>query len=282
MISVEKKISVLDQAYSLLQFRAQENTEQSGNVLAARSRLSAESEFIIDRPEPPELGHASARIAFGGGRQTHGKNEQSFVDLKMRMAFHDLIDSPLGYTKGSAINVMDTHLRWLPDEDILQLERLDLFNVVSLNSVSDWYVPLSWQLDVRLQRMQLSPVESDLAFIAEAGGGYSKRLANTTLFAMAMIEADASDNYKEDYSLLAGGQVGVSVLFGVGQMLLLAENRNAMSGFEIDKDSISAELQFNPGKDLGLRLGYEKNKYRLPDKPHWHDEEWFLRLQQYF
>ncbi len=282
MISAEKKIQVLEQAYSLLQFRAQENTEQAENVLTARSRLSAEREAIIDRPEPPESGHASARFAYGGGQRTRWQSDQSFVDLKIRMAFHDLVDSPLGYTSGSAINVMDTHLRWLPDEDVLQLESLRFFNVISLNPISDWYAPLSWQLDVRLQRLALNPTDSDLAFIVEAGAGYSKRLANTTLFAMAMIEADASDDYKEDYSLLMGAQLGVSAPFSAGQLLLLAENTNAVSGFDSEKESVSAALQFNLDKNLGLRFGYQKNRYQLVDKQCWHDEEWFVRIQQYF
>ena len=280
--SVEKTTLVLEHAYSLLQFRAQENTEQAGNILVARSRVSTERETIVDRPEPPESGHASARIAYGAGQQTSGQNDQSFVDLKMRMAFHDLLDSSVGYTSGSAINVMDTHLRWLPDEDRVQLESLRFFNVISLNPISNWYSPLSWQLDVRLQRLTLSPTDSDLAFIVDAGGGYSKRLANTTLFAMAMIEANASDNYKEDYSLLAGGQLGVSVSFGAGQMLLLAENLNAVSGFDMDRDSVSAEMQFNLAKNLGLRFGYQKNQYKQFDKQGWYDEEWFLSIQQYF
>lgn len=281
-ISVEKKIQVLEQVYSLLQFRAQENTEQAENVLTARSRLSAERAPIIDQPLPPESGHASARFAYGGGQRTRWQSDQSFVDLKIRMAFHDLVDSPLGYTSGSAINVMDTHLRWLPDEDVLQLESLRFFNVISLNPISDWYAPLSWQLDVHLQRLAITATDSDLVFIVEAGAGYSKRLANTTLFAMGMIEADASDDYKADYSLLAGAQLGVSVSFGAGQMLLLAENLNAASGFDMDKKNISAEMQFNIDKNLGLRIGYQKNQYEQFDKQRWHDEEWFVRIQQYF
>ncbi len=276
-MSAEKKILLLEQAYTLLQFRGQENSEQAENLLATRSRLSSGRKVIIDRPKPPESGHASARFAYGAGQRTYGQNDRSFVDLKMRMAFHDLLDSPQGYTSGSAINVMDTHLRWLPDEDEVRLESLRFFNVISLNPIADWYAPLSWQLDVRLQRQQLTPDNSDLAFIVEAGGGYSKRLANTTFFAMAMIETDVTDDYAEDYSLLAGAQLGLSVSLGAGQMLLQAESLNAASGFDMDKQSVSAEMQFNLDKDLGLRLGYQRNRYEA-----FNDEEWLVNIQQYF
>ena len=286
MISLEKKIELLEQAYSLLQFRGQADTEQAGMILLARSRLSAGEGATLppslNQPEPPESGHASARFAYGAGQRTVLQNDKSFVDFKIRMAFHDLLDSPLGYAQGSAINVMDAHLRWLPDEDALQLESLRLFNVVSLNPVSDWTAPLSWQLDVRLQRLALTPVDSDLAFIVEGGGGYSTRLANTSLFAMVMVEADVSNDYKDDYSLLAGGQLGISASFYAGQLLLLAENRNAVSGFDSEREEISAELQFNLDKDLALRFGYQNKRYQLFDNSSWHDKEWFIRIQQYF
>ena len=282
MITAERKVLVLEQAYSLLQFRAQENTERAEEILAVRSRLTAESDLIIDRPQPPESGHASIRFAYGGGQKSNGQSEQSFIDLKMRMAFHDLLDSPQGYTPGSAINIMDTHLRWLPDEDRVQLESLRLFNIVSLNPIADWYAPLSWQLDVRLQRQQLTADSSDLVFMVEAAGGYSKRVANATLFVLAMIEVDATDDYAEDFSFLAGGQLGLSVLFDGGQILLLSESLNAASGFDMDKESFSAELQFNLAKDLGLRLGYQKKQYEQPDKLHSYEKEWYVRLQQYF
>ena len=281
VISDEKKIAILEQAYSLFQFRDQANTEQAETVLSARSRLSAAdkpiSAQLSNQPEPPESGHASARLAYGGGQQTSLQNDQSFVDLKIRMAFHDLVDAPLGYAQGSAINVMDTHLRWLPDEDVVQLESLRFFNIVSLNPVSDWIAPLSWQLDVRLQRQQLTANDSDMVFIAQGGGGYSIDVAGATLYAMAMFEADVSDDYTDDYSLLAGGQFGLSLNFGVGQLLLQADKLNAASGFEMDKEKYSAELQFNLDKDLGLRFGYQKNRYEFFD-----NEEWFARIQHYF
>ena len=284
--SADKKIEILEQAYNLLQFRDQAKVEYAEEILTARSRLTAEdqviSELSANQPEPPESGHASARFAYGGGQQSSLQSDQSFVDFKIRMAFHDLVDAPLGYAPGSAINVMESHIRWLPEEDVVRLESLHFFNIISLNPVSGWAMPLSWQLDVSLQRLAITPVDSDLVFIVEGGGGVSRRLANTTMFAMAMVEADVSGDYKQDYSLQAGGQVGASVLFGSGQLLLLAENRNSVSGFESDRARVSTELQFNLDRNLGLRFGYQKNRYELSDNTSWFDEEWFVRVQQYF
>ena len=277
-----QKVEVLEQAYTLFQFRGQADIEQASSILVARSRLPARHEAVtLASPEPPEAGHASARLAYGVGREHLLQTDKPFVDLQLRLAFHDLVDAPLGYVKGSEINVMDTQLRWLPEEDRVRLESLRFFNIVSLSPVSDWYAPLSWQLDVRLQRQQLTPLDSDMAFLVRGGGGYSLDLSGMTLFAMAMIEADASDHYTDGYSLLAGGQLGMLFDLGVGQMLLQAENLSATSGFEIGKESYSAELQFNLAKDLGLRLGYKKNSYEILDQKN-SDEVWSIKLHHYF
>ncbi|MCW8923208.1 MAG: DUF4105 domain-containing protein [Gammaproteobacteria bacterium] len=276
-LSDEKKIVLLEQAYTLLQFRDQADTNQAEAMLVARSRLSGERELMVVQPEPPESGHDSARVAYVYGQKKYGQSDRAFIDLRLRPAFHDLIDPAAGYVKGSAINVLDLQLHWLPQDDRMRLESLRFFNIVSLNPVADWYAPLSWQLDVRLQRQQLTPDNVDLAFIARGGAGYSADLAGMTLFVMAMAEADASDEYAQDYSLLTGGQLGMSLNFGLGQMLLLAENLNATSGFDMDKDKLSTELQFNLDRNLGLRLGYQRNRYQGFD-----DEEWFVGVQQYF
>ncbi|MDH5711859.1 MAG: DUF4105 domain-containing protein [Gammaproteobacteria bacterium] len=277
-----QKIDVLEQAYTLLQFRGQADLEQASSILLARSRLPARQEAVtLAQPKPPEAGHASARLAYGVGRERVLQTDKAFVDLQLRPAFHDLVDAPLGYTRGSEINVMDAQLRWLPEEDRVRLESLRFFNIVSLSPVSDWYAPLSWQLDVRLQRQQLTPIDSDMAFLVRGGGGYSLDLAGMTLFAMAMIEADASDHYIDGYSLLAGGQLGALLNLAVGQILLQAENVSATSGLEIDKENYSVELQFNLAKDLGLRLGYKKNSYEILNQKN-SDEAWAIKLHHYF
>jgi hypothetical protein len=272
------QIAVLEQAYTLLQFRHQADGSRAEEILTARSRLTGKKLSHVNTPTSPELGHASARFAIGGGRQ----NQRSYVDIVLRPAFHDLVDAPLGYVEGSEINILDTRFRWFPDDDLVLLESLRFFNVVSLNPVSDWYTPLSWQLDIGLERMWFDKNNSDMAFVTRGGAGYSTRLSATTVFAMAVLEVGISDEYAKSYNALAGIQLGASILFEGGQVLLLAEEDEAFSGFELDKASISAELQFNLAVNSALRLAYRKTRYQALDDENWDDEDWFIRLQWYF
>jgi hypothetical protein len=271
--SESRRVEIYELAYVWLQFRGQADSKVAENILDARSRLSIRAKVNIDEPAPPENGHESARFAVGGGEQ----NSESYMDFAIRPAFQDLVDSPLGYVEGSEINVLDTRLRWFPDENKVRLESLRFFNIVSLTPVRDWYVTPSWQLDIRLDRTRLNEKTSDLAFVTRGGGGYSVRWANTTVFAMALLEANVSGDYEDDYSLLAGAQLGASILLGFGQALFLVESDNPVAGFELDRDSVSAELQYNLATNTALRLGYKKIRYDDFD-----DEDWFVRLQQYF
>ena len=268
-----QQANLLEQAYTLLQFRHQADEPRAEELLAVRSRLKRAELAQVETPVSPELGHASMRVALGGGRQ----NQRAYMNIVLRPAFHDLLDAPLGYAGGSEINVLDAQFRWFPDEDLVLLESLRFFNVVSLNPVRDWYTPLSWQLDIRLERTWFDTTNSDMAFVTRAGGGYSYGFTHATVFAMAMLEANVSDQYVDGYSALAGAQAGASLLFDGLQLLLLAETDESFSGFELNRDTVSAALQFNISVSSALRLAYRKTRYALFD-----DEDWSARLQFYF
>ena len=268
-----QRVEIYELAYTLLQFRNQAGSPVAEEILIARSRLPRIANSVIDESVPPEAGHKSARFALGGGEQ----NNQAYMDIALRPAFHDLVDAPLGYVEGSEINVMESNLRWFPDEDKLRLESLRFFNVVSLTPVREWYKPPSWQLDIRLERTRLDNETSDLAFVTRGGGGYSARWANTTVFAMALLEANISNDYADGYSLLVGTELGASIMLGFGQALFLVENDEPVSGFELDRASVSAELQYNLAANTAIHLGYRKKRYDSFD-----DKDWFIRLQQYY
>jgi len=269
----QQRLTVLEQSYTWLQFLGKANSARAEEILAMRSELPAVAETTHSRPPAPEEGHKSARIALGAGE----RQQQSFIDIVLRPGFHGLVDSPRGYVEGAEINILDTNVRWFPDSDTLQLESLRFFNVVSLSPRTLWYQPVSWQIDLLLDRAQFSATNSDLVFVAKGGAGISKELFGSHVFSMIMLEADASDNYEKGYSALAGAQIGASILFSGGQALLIAENENAFSGFDLDKDTISAELQLNLSTNTALRFVYKKIRYDS-----FYDMDWSVRLQQYF
>jgi len=265
--------SMLSLAYSLLAFRGEDGTPQAERILAARSRLPDAPAADYAGGPGPEQGHKSARVTAGGGR----RGGEGFVELSIRPGFHDLADRPDGFVDGAGINVLDTRLRWYGGSDTLRLEQLRLFNAVSLSPVQRWTTPLSWQLDILLDRTYLDPTQSTLALVTRGGAGFSVRRRSLDAYAMLNLEAGLSGRFERDYTLLAGLQLGAGFDFGAGRLRLYVEPAAAIAGFERDRDSYVGELQLDLGADSALRLGYRKNRYDGFD-----DTDWSARLQWYF
>ena len=265
--------AMLSVAYDLLAFRGEDRTPLAENILAARSRRPAAPALDYPTGVSPEYGHKSARVSAGGGR----RNGDGFVELSIRPGFHDLADRPDGFIDGTGINVLDTRLRWFGDSDTLRLEQLRFFNVVSLSPVLRWTTPLSWQLDIALDRTYLDATQSALALVTRGGAGFSARRRSLDAWTMLMLEAGYARQYDRDYSLLTGLQLGAGYRFSGGQLMLTLESDAALAGFDRDRDSAALVLQFNLGADSAIRLGYKKNRYDLFD-----DTDWYGRLQWYF
>jgi hypothetical protein len=263
-------VKLLSLAYDLLAFRGEDATPLANEILAARSRLPAAPAPDYPAGVSPEQGHKSARVSMGGGR----RDGEGFVELSIRPGFHDLTDSPDGFIDGAEINVLDTRLRWFGASDTLRLEQLRFFSAVSLSPVQRWTTPLSWQLEIALDRTYLDRTQSTLALVTRGGAGIAVRRRSLDVYAMAMLEAGLSDRFERDYTLLAGLQLGAGYDFGGGRLRLFAESDNAVAGFDRDRDSFGGEIQIDLGANAALRFSYRSNRYEMFD-----DTDWSLRLQ---
>lgn len=255
--SQSQQANLLQQAYSLLQFRQLDSSLRADQLLKARSQLGTDTADDRVVPVAPEQGHASARLAIKVGRQ----DGQSFSELAYRPVFHDLLDSPEGYVTGAEINALEASLRWTPDIEKLQLQSFRFFNIVSLLPISEWYRPLSWQLEMKLDTTSFSVNDTGLAFITRSGAGYSWGANDTRIYTMAILEADIADEYAQGYSLLAGVQLGVSIQLESSRILLKFETDDAISGAETKRHSIELGYQYTLSSSTALRLNYQERRY---------------------
>lgn len=265
-----QQAKILNQAYTLLEFEQKQDTARANSLLSARSKLRSAENIAVVPPASPETGHRSARFTAGAGR----RNDLDYIELSIRPGFHDLVDAVEGYVKGAEINVLDTSLRWFNDSNELRLERLRFFNIVSLNPVRRWYKPVSWQLDVLLDRTQLNNTSDTLAFVTRGGAGIS---TDWGFFAMAMLEGNVSGRYDKGYSLYAGLLLGGVIDITVGRLLLTFETDEVVAGFDNPKDTAQIELQLDINADTAIRFGYRKIEY-----PAFDDTDWYGRVQFYF
>jgi len=281
-----EKLKVLQQAYNILQFNGESSSPRSQKILKIISELSSPSlsnedinkqnEVLASKRASPETGHDSMRIAAGYGKQ----NGQHYIDLRWRPAFHDLLDAPQGYVDGAAINIFDLRFKWFVNNESknnLRLESLRFFNVTSLSPISSWQTPVSWLLDIRLDRTQLSQSKSFNSFITRGGAGVSVKKQALMPFVLLIGEWNLSSDYAKGYSLLAGVQIGTFIHYKTSQFELSYEKDVAIAGFELDKNILTVNWQFNLQVNHAMRL-----QYRLIEYDFFDDEDWTVGYHYYF
>ena len=281
-----EKVKVLQQTYNILQFYGKASSQKSQGILQILSELSSETastenvketvEALTTKRVAPEKGHDSMRIAAGYGEQ----NGQKYIDLRWRPAFHDLLDAPQGYVDGAAINIFDVRFKGFVDNESnnnMRLESLKFFNVTSLSPVNSWQTPVSWLLDIRLDRTQVSKTQSLRSFVTRGGAGVSVKEQAFMPFVLLIGEWNLSSDYRKGYSLLAGVQTGVLANYKTSQFELSYEKDAAVAGFELDKDILKVNWQFNFQVNHAMRL-----QYRLIEYDFFNDEDWTVGYHYYF
>jgi len=289
------KASVLQQSHNLLQFYGEASAAKSQNILDlankfSNNRLQKEKATVEINygKSSPENGHDSVRVSAGYGKQ----NSQEYIDFRFRPAFHDLMDSMQGYVPGAAINSFEAKLKWFIDSDNgsglngsepfnsrgkLRLESLTILNITSLNPVRRWHQPLSWLIDLRVDRTQLSETDSVSNFISRGGFGLSFQRKQFFPFIILLGEGNLSSHYKKGYSILLGLQAGLQLNFKSNRLMLSMQTDKAVSGFDLDRVESKLQWQYDFQVNHAMRLRYRRSEYDFFD-----DEDWSLSYNYYF
>ncbi|VAW51237.1 putative outermembrane protein [hydrothermal vent metagenome] len=280
-----EKQQVLKKSYDILRFNGQQESLKAEKILQLINEFPLPLNVSKDSQKiSPEKGHDSIRVAAGYGEQ----NSRQYIGLRFRPAFHDLLDAPQGYVNGAAINVLDTRLKWFTGNDSssdfssdagneLRLESLRIFNMTSLNPMRRWHKPLSWLLDFRFDRAQLSDTKSAKNFTSRGGVGFSFRYYSLTPFALVVGEWQLASSYDKGYSLLLGLQVGLQYNFKSSKLMMSYESDAAVSGFDLNRSISLLQWQYNLQVNHAVRINYKRTEYDF-----YNDEDWSLNYNYYF
>ncbi len=207
-----ERARALELAYDYNRYRAVQASgpdpyaKRNYQLLTARSRLPA-GRMWPDARRPayqPEQGHRTARLATGGG----WRDGDGFLSLRFRPAYHDVLDPLPGYTRGSQINFLDLHARYVPDDSSLQLDRFTLIDIRSLTPRDAFFKPVSWSVDTGIERV-LTDNGRDSAAHLGGSTGVSYRLRQRHLaYLLLQGQLNASKAYRDNYSLGGGVSVG--------------------------------------------------------------------------
>lgn len=210
---------VLEVAHDHLYYRYQtgavpraDSLPRARSILVARSRIDTGAGFPpVPRPEvPPHAGHPTLRLTTGG----LWEDDTFTLGLRLRPAYHDLLDPPGGYTDGAQIDFFDLGLRLDPDTGDVKVEDLVLVEIFSLSTRDDLFRPISWRVGTGVRRRPLSRVFGDgpngLGYYIEGGPGLAwgdpRRLAG---YVFALASADVNSGFEADYAAGTGGSLGI-------------------------------------------------------------------------
>jgi hypothetical protein len=185
-------------------------------ILRARAQVPVKGDPGAEPARPtvsPDRGHGSARLRIEGGWH----DEREYVELRLRPAFHDLLDPQGGFLEGAQIDFLDVAVRFFPDDSELKLHEATLIDMVSLAPRDALFDPVSWKFRTGLTTKRMPSVGDDLRdgklWRSAGGAGVSLRPWNGAL-AYLFLDAtfDVSGKLDDDWALGAGTSVGL--LFG--------------------------------------------------------------------
>ncbi len=178
-------------------------------LLTKRSELDVPSQAPrIDPPRVrPDQGHESSRIGVGYGYE--GSND--FLQFELRPVFHDLFDPQGGFVRGAQLEFFDTALRYYPDENKLNLERLHLIDIVFSTPIDQLLKIFSWEANAGFDRKRFADNERSLVglFNAGLGVGYDFFDSETLVCVFGEEEALVSGRFDESVALGAGFSLNI-------------------------------------------------------------------------
>ncbi len=194
-------------------------TQQLENLRSRRAHLGilteAEKEKVptLEGQTRPDWGHDSYSLWTGGGYYANRKSDldSPFLSLKIKSAYHDLLDNDLGYTRYAHIDFPYAELRYYSIKSKWSIQEIGGIGTTSLTPVSYLKTPIAFRGLVNYRRFDLKD-KSDLhAVHAEAGGGLSFDFINNhnRFYFLGLGATDLSSDLKKGYSLLPGIEIGL-------------------------------------------------------------------------
>jgi hypothetical protein len=143
----------------------------------------------------------------GAGRESG----RSFLSLRARPAYHELLDRNDGYVDGAQINFLDLTLRYFDDDHSLVVDDATIVDILSLAPRDRFFHPVSWMVRTGWARVP-TPEDADtdkLTFQLQAGAGLTGKSGRGNLaWLLGKAALDAGSDIGKGYAAGAGVEGG--------------------------------------------------------------------------
>lgn len=234
---------VVDTAITHLQYLQKQRTgindEQKKLFRELLVRSSQLPPSPLKDPEPikkerPDLGHYP--FSFGSGftrLDSRQQSHQSNLDFRFKFAYHDLLNSDVGYIPFSRIDFPAFTLR----QDLTNKEtRFSEIHLLSLTSLSPWTElehPLSWQFQFYSKPALDQPDTNRRVWHGEVGSGVSLHPGTNRMITYAMMNLGAEKSSKfggvghsGDFRFLPSLELGSVLNFWTPHKVLFSARRS--------------------------------------------------------
>jgi len=226
---------------------------RSRELLLARSRVPVTGDPIPEPDAPrvrPDRGHASARVALAGGQ----RDRDSYLELRLRPAYHDLLDPVGGYQEGAAIRFLDTALRVFPESGRVRLHELVLLEMVSLVPFDPFFRHPSYALDTGLRTRLVEQDDGDLepepVWGSRAGLGLAVRpFGGALLYGLAEGAVDVGPGLRNALALGPAATAGLLLRTPSDRLALQLQGRIRVD--VVGDPGTTFEVGAAPRLDLG-------------------------------
>lgn len=268
-----ESVGVIETAYQFLQYELVKHEvdlktfrKRSLILLKRRSNYKEQDQLKeLTIGNNPSKSHKSKRVSIGWGL----RNGNSFESIAFHPAYHTLTDDNYGLLTGAEIVFLDTQLRFY-NENKLVFQNLDLVRIKSLSPVDEMFNPLSFKVNVNVERA-FNPSTKDEGYITNAGFGMGKTLEvddNFYLYAMVNNSLLLGGFLPHNSSYSAGVEGGALLNLSPVSINLSAERLKSTSHFNA-KAKYTGELAYHISKNFSLTIeaqikdnyGRDENQY---------------------
>ncbi len=261
--------------YAKGQYTKEEYQRRFLTVLSARSTIPAAETVLtpIPAPEQPESGHGSSRVALAAGI----REEDFFLEVSGRPAYHDLLDADDGFTPGSQIEFSRATVRYYPDTGRFRLQEWDLVYILSLAGRDDFFRPVSWKFRTGFATKPFPGGSDALVFFLNPGGGMAWDIRPLGLVHVLLeTEVNVAGRYQPDYTAGVGLSAGIlrqmtrswKTLLMARQMAgVLGDEKRGREFFVILRQGISLghrrAIFLDVGRTVSPGLHYNEGKFSV-------------------
>ncbi len=232
-------------------------------LLLARSELSVPGKpRAVPQPAVrPDQGHETARFTAGAGRE----DGRGFTEIRLRPAYHDLLDPEGGYTRGAQIQFFDLALRKY-ESAVVKVDQFKLLDIISLSPRDDYFKSVSWKINAGWSRERFPDGHEPMVFRLNGGAGlawaipdsFSSRMI-TYFFLEASLDID--NKFERGFALGAGPAAGLLAdVSSAWRVHLFARSQRFGVGGPYTEQELALEQRISLSKDTALRLGLSRRR----------------------